>query len=105
MEAFGEGGAPTVREVFELRRKLSSLTQAADRVVGSAAGAAVRSIDDYMRVALKNDLILGDPKAVDAWRQAIKSRSDFGKLFEGNDLIESLTERASRGGERDSLRR
>lgn len=103
LEAFGEGGSPTVREVFELRSKISSLTQSADRVTGGAAKRALGSIDDYMRVALKNDLILGDPTAVDAWRKAIKSRADFGKLFEGNDLIESLTERASRGGERDAL--
>lgn len=98
LERFGEGGAPTVRELFDLRSRLSKLTQSNDGVEGGAARQAMRAIDAYTETALKNDLFLGDPEAVKAWKTAVRKRADFGRLFEGDDLIDGLTERVQRGG-------
>jgi hypothetical protein len=104
VESFGEGGAPTVREIFDARTRLGNLTQSGDQVTASAARLAKTQLDAYIGVALKNDLLVGNPKAVKAWKDAIRKRADFGKLFEGDDLIEDLTERASRGGEHGALK-
>lgn len=98
LEQFGQGGAPTVRELFDLRSRLSKLTQSNDGVEGGAARQAMRAIDAYTETALKNDLFLGDPEAVKAWKTAVRKRADFGRLFEGDDLIDGLTERVQRGG-------
>lgn len=98
LERFGEKGAPTVRELFDMRSRLSKLTQSNDGVESGAARQAVRAVDAYTDTALKNDLFLGDPAAVKAWKEAVRKRSDFGRLFEGDDLIEGLTERVNRGG-------
>jgi hypothetical protein len=104
VEKLGEGGAPTVRELYDMRERLSSLTQSSDSVEGGAARVAKGAFDDYMRVALKNDLLVGDPTAVKAWKDAIRKRAAFGRLFQGNDLIEALTERTARGGEQQTLK-
>lgn len=98
LERFGEKGAPTVRELFDMRSRLSKLTQSNDGVESGAARQAVRAVDAYTDTALKNDLFLGDPAAVKAWKEAVRKRSDFGRLFEGDDLIDGLTERVNRGG-------
>lgn len=98
IENFGSKGAPTVREVFDLRSRLSNLSQSSDAVEGAAARKAIRGVDAYVETALKNDLFLGDPSAVASWKEAVKKRADYGRLFEGDDLIEGLTERVSRGG-------
>lgn len=98
VENFGEGGAPTAREMFDMRTRLTNLTQSSDAVEGGAARKAVRALDSYIDGALREDLLLGDPAAVKAWRTAIGKRAAFGKLFEGDDMIEALTERVQRGG-------
>lgn len=103
VEDFGSAGAPTVREIFDARTRLSNLTQSTDRVVAGAARKAVTALDGYMKVALKNDLILGKPETVKLWKDAIKKRAAFGRIFEGDDLVEDLTERSSRGGDREAL--
>lgn len=98
VENFGENGAPTAREMFDMRTRLSNLTQSSDAVEGGAARKAVRALDSYIDGALREDLLLGDPAAVKAWRTAIGKRAAFGKLFEGDDMIDALTERVQRGG-------
>lgn len=98
VEGFGEKGAPTVRELFEVRTRLSNLSQSGDSVEGGAARKAIRALDAYTDTALKDDLFVGDPEAIGAWREAIKKRAAFGRLFEGDDLIDGLTERVQRGG-------
>lgn len=91
VERFGEKDSPTVRQLFEARSRLSELRASADTIEAKAAASAVRGLDKYIDDALTNDLFLGDPKAVDAWRKAIQSRAQYGKLFEGDDLIDKLT--------------
>lgn len=98
IEGFGAEGAPTARQLFDMRTKLSNLTQSSDAVEGAAARSSVRALDGYVDKALREDLLIGDPKAVTAWRDAISKRAAMGKLFEGDDLIDALTERVQRGG-------
>jgi len=103
VEAFGSEGAPTVRQYFDLRAKLSS-ARADGGAVGTAAGAAVRALDGYMDKAVADKALLGNPDAVAAWKAAIKSRAEFGRAFEGDDLIARLTERTARGGDKGVLK-
>jgi hypothetical protein len=100
VEGFGEKGAPTARELFDARTKISNLTQSSDGVEAGAARAVKSVMDGYIESALKKGLFVGDPKAIEAWRTAIGKRAEFGRLFEGDDLIDGLTERVSRGGGR-----
>lgn len=94
----GTGGTLTPRDLFEARTRLSHLTQA-DTVTGPAAKKAIRELDSYINDVVADDLISGDPDIVAAWKSAIGKRREFGKLFEGDDVIEKLTERAPRSGE------
>lgn len=97
MESFGQGGAPTVRELYEMRTRLTNLAKDGGSL-GAAASQARAGVDAYVKKALDEDLFLGDPEAVNSWREAIRKRADFGRLFEGDDLIDGLTERVQRGG-------
>lgn len=100
VEGFGANGTPTAREMFEARTRLSNLTQSGDDVEAGAAKKAVRAFDAMIDQALTQDLLIGDPTAVKLWKGAIGKRAAFGRLFEGDDLIDKLTERVSRGGGR-----
>jgi len=97
-------GPVTVRELFESRSRLTNLRSSSDSVEAAAAGRAVRELDASIDDAVTNDLIQGDPASVAAWRDAIGTRRNFGGLFQGNDLIEKLTERTARGGESRALK-
>jgi hypothetical protein len=99
IEKFGEGGAPTVRDLLDARQRLSVLRQSSDTIESGAASKAIAGMDKYVADALDNDLFLGDPNAVKAWRDALKARREFGKTFEGNDLVQALTAREPRSGE------
>lgn len=97
IESFGQNGVPTVRELFDARTRLTNLTNASDQVEAGAARSAKTVLDAQIKNALDNDLFLGNPDAVQAWKTAIGKRADMGKLFEGDDLIERLTETARHG--------
>lgn len=99
VETFGADGAPTVQDMMEFRTRLSNLRSGTPSVETKAAGDAIKALDAHLSRLLTDDLIIGDPNAVKMWRAAVKSRADFGKLFEGKDAIQALTERAQRGGE------
>lgn len=88
---------PNIRDLFEARSKLSGLRVSNDTVESAAAGKASRALDtEIMRL---EPHITGDPQAVQAWRTAIGQRRALGQQFEGNDLINSLTERTYHGGQ------
>jgi len=94
------GGSTQVRDLFDVRAQLSLLRGDSDTMQAMAAGRSVRALDSYIDDALTQDLFSGDPAAVAVWRNAISQRREFSKLFEGDDLIENLTARAGRSGER-----
>ena len=89
-------------DVFTARTQLSAL-RADGRTEGAAAGAAVRALDGFIQEAVDTNAVYGDPQAIDLWRQAIRANARKAELFQGNDLIETLTERVSRNGDRRTL--
>lgn len=90
---------PTLRDLYEARARLSSL-RAEPGIQSAAAGRAVGAIDAQIQAAADRGAIAGDPGVVELWQAAIRARRNFGRDFQGNDLVAALTERASRGGER-----
>lgn len=94
---------PTVRDLFELRSRLSNLRASNDLVEAKAAGAATRALDAQIDDVADKGLITGDPIVVDLWRNAISARRAFGQQFEGNDLIQRLTQRGLYGEGRTNL--
>lgn len=94
---------PTVRDLFEARSRLSTLRGGLDPIQGSAAAKATRALDDEIQSAVDRGVVAGDPTVVGLWRDAIGARRDFGRQFEGDDLIASLTERGMRGGGRTNV--
>lgn len=104
IDTIAGSGSVTVRDLFDARARLSNLRASSDQVEAGAARNASRALDAYINRAVTDDLFTGDPQTVNAWRTAIQRRREFGQLFESGDLIESLTERAPRGGEMRALR-
>lgn len=103
LDASGRAGPTSVRELFDARARLSSLRSSNDGVEASAAGAAVRELDSYIDEAVTNDLFSGGAESVGRWRDAIAKSREFKGLFQGDDLIEKLTERTNRGGDTRAL--
>jgi hypothetical protein len=93
---------PTLRDLFEARQHLSSLRATPD-IQGAAASRAVRALDSEIEAAVERGAITGDPQVVNLWRTAIGARRDFGRQFEGDDLIAQLTERGRHGSGRANV--
>jgi len=103
-ELGGEPGAPfrfpaLVSGLEQKRGELSSMVMSADPVERAAAKAALKGFDSEITRLVDSSLMQGDQAAIEAWRGARKLRAALGKTFEGDDLIERLTEKVSRGGE------
>ena len=98
LEELGSTVSPSVRSLFEARSRLGNLRISNDPVEGNAAGRAVRAIDAEIDRLVETNAITGDVDAVNAWRAANSARADFGRRFEGGDLIDRLTAREHRGG-------
>lgn len=97
------GGARLPALVSGLERKrgeLSNMTMSDKPMERAAARAALRGFDTEVARLVDSSLMQGDTTAVEAWRGARKLRAALGKQFEGDDLIERLTEKVDRGGER-----
>lgn len=83
------------RDLFDARSRLTTLRMA-DQVTASAAGKAVRALD--AEIDRVEPMMTGDASVVGLWRDANRSRREFGQQFEGGDLIENLTARDYRAG-------
>lgn len=90
---------PDIGDLFAARSRLTQLRASNDPVEAGAASAAVKAFDSGIDNSLSQSLFQGDPSAVQAWKTAIGARRDFGQLFEGNDLIQKLTQRQPIGGQ------
>lgn len=88
---------PTAQDLFDLRARLSNLRGINDGVTAGAAGKAIDALDAHISDAVSNDLFTGDPAAVKSWRDAIGARRQFGKVFQGDNLVQALTERGPDG--------
>jgi hypothetical protein len=84
--------------VFLTRRQLTSL-QGEMGADGAAAGAAKKALDKYLVDNMDQAAISGDTKAVTRWRDAIAAYRQYATKFEGDDLIQKLTERGNFGAE------
>lgn len=89
-------------DVFTARQQLTALRPGGG-IEGAAAGSAVRALDGFIQEAVDTGAVYGDPQAIDLWRQAIRANAKKAELFQGNDLIETLTERTARNGDRRVL--
>jgi hypothetical protein len=89
-----------LKALFDARSRLSNLRMSNDSIEAGAARTAVRAFDSHIADAMTADLFHGDPASVQAWRDAIAQRRDFGNLFESGDLIEKLTTPEMRNGVR-----
>jgi len=81
-----------VSSVFRTRRQLVSL-QAEGGAEGAAAGAAKRSLDNWLVNSLDEAAISGDKEAISRARQAISAFRDYKTKFDGEDLVSKLVER------------
>jgi hypothetical protein len=89
--------APTIRDLYEARQRLTSV-RLSKPDQAAAAGRAISALDDEIANAVNSGVVTGDPNVVNLWRQAIGERRAMGRQFQGDDLIQSLTERDWRGG-------
>jgi len=89
----------SVRDLFDARSRITKLTQSSDGVERGAAGTAVRALDRQIDDLVTRGAVSGDPAVVDAWRNAISARRQFGRLYEGDDLVSSLTEGGRMSGQ------
>lgn len=96
--ADNQGSADTlVSSVFRARRNLTSLQGEFGTVEGAAAGRAKQALDKYLIDTMDEAAISGDAGAIDRWREAIKAFRAYATKFEGDDLIQTLTERGNTG--------
>lgn len=99
-EEIAGGRLPALVSGMERKRgELSAMTMSADPVERAAAKAALGGFDKEVARLVDSSLMQGEEGAVEAWRAARKLRAAMGKTFEGDDLLERLTEKVSRGGE------
>lgn len=87
----------TIAEIFARRQELSALARGAPTPETTAAGTAKRAIDRWLSNALDNDLITGDPNAVQTWRAAIFARRLHAQRFEAGDFVAKLVARRKDG--------
>lgn len=94
---------PTARDLFEARSRLSALSASRDPIEAGAAGKAVRALDAEINSAVDRGAFAGDPEVIGLWRNAIGERRAMGQQYQGNDLIQTLTERDRYGGGRANV--
>lgn len=90
-------GTTTLRDLYEGRARLGNLRASNDPVEARAAGQLVRALDGEIADAAERGVIAGDPEVVGLWRTAIAARRDLGRQYQGDDLIQTLTERGVHG--------
>ena len=89
-----------VRTLIGTRAAISNLTQSENRVLAGASGKAVRYYDEWLNGLYDKALLSGNKEAITQFQKGIAARRDLGRVFESNDLVETLTEMEYRGGQR-----
>ena len=86
----------TAGKLQALERVRSMATKAAydnsGKSEGVFAGRFVRAYDDFMEETAANAVDVGDAKAINAFKDAVKQRASYGKLFESNKLVNDIVE-------------
>jgi len=88
-----------VRDLFDARSRITKLTQSSDGVERGAAGTAVRALDRQIDDLVLRGAVSGDPEVVGAWQKAIGLRREFGRTYEGDDIVARLTEGGRMSGQ------
>lgn len=126
-KGFGKGSAPTAYAALQRFKSLSAeggvtrfslkgmeaerrrMVRDAESVGMSnpADAKAIRDIikqyDSFVGQMLKNDLLSGVPQAVELWKGARDLRARYGRIFEQNDIVNTLTSRMKDGSQRLSV--
>jgi hypothetical protein len=94
-----EGADVTIRSLFDWRRRATKLRSTTlDPADAAAIGTMTKKFDEQMKSAIDQQLVRGDEEAVDRWLKANGMRAEFGKMYEGDDLVEKLVTREPRSG-------
>lgn len=84
----------TAVKLGELEAWRKMATNAADSTKDPTEGrflrSMVRSYDDFMQQTAENAADIGDKEAINAFKNAVSSRRELGRLFESNDLVERM---------------
>ena len=97
LDALDTLSTPTIRDLYEARQRLTAVRLSKPEQARAAAQ-AVRAIDAEIEGAVQRGSVTGDPQVVDLWRNAIAQRREFGRAWEGSDLIDELSAQEYRGG-------
>jgi hypothetical protein len=89
----------SVRDLFDARSRITKLTQSSDGVERGAAQTAVRALDQQIDDLVSRGAVSGDPEVVQAWQKAIGLRREFGRTYEGDDIVARLTEGGRMSGQ------
>lgn len=100
----GAGGttgskAPSVNELFNWRKRLQAQINGATPNEQRILIGVKREFDGFMKDTVADGLVRGDPALVGMWKDAIKSRADYGRLFEGDDIVDRITALTKNGAE------
>jgi hypothetical protein len=91
-----EGSADALLSgLFRARRNLTSLQGEFGTPDGAAAGKAKRALDQYLIDNMDQAAISGDIGTIQRWKDAISAFKNYATKFEGDDLVQTLTERGN----------
>ena len=99
----GSSGAQAV-SLDALERWRTHTTQlasgTANRTEATAMRRMVKTYDDVMESQFKSALLAGDEKALSLWSAARQKRAQFGRVFEQDDAVNTLTAKMNDGSRR-----
>ena len=73
---------PTIGSLFQWRSEVSKAANAAHGSEGMALSSMIRNFDDYVDDLITKGSVLGNPKNIQFWQQAVKLRAKFGKNWQ-----------------------
>lgn len=89
------GGRISAVKLGELESWRTMATTAAKNAQGSEKtflSGMVRKYDDFMEKTAREAVDIGDAEAINAFKNAVSSRRNYGTLFEKNKLVNSIVE-------------
>lgn len=72
------------------KQATNSLNSSQDPTERKFLGEMVRGYDNFMESTAENAVDLGDAKAIKAFREAVRQRREYGRLFETNKLVNEV---------------
>ena len=75
----GEFSGPSINSLFQWRSEVSKAANASSGSDGMALSSMIRNFDDYIDDLITKGSVLGNPKNIGFWQQAVNLRRKFGK--------------------------